>query len=83
MVDAGFINVHEIKYKWAMNTWPEDDKDKTVGLWTMTNFLEGVSGFSMAYFVRHLGWTPEDVQVFLVDVRKEVKDTSKHGYFPM
>ena len=83
MADAGFINIHETIYKWPMSPWPKGDKDKTVGLWTMTNFLKGVSGFTTAYFARHLGWSREEVEVFLVDVRKELKDPSKHGYFPM
>lgn len=83
MRDAGFINIHETVYKWPMNTWPLAKKDKIVGAWTMENFSNGVQGFTMAYFSRVLGWSQEAVEVFLVGVRKELKDRRKHGYFPM
>ena len=49
----------------------------------MENFSNGVQGFTMAYFSRVLGWSQEAVEVFLVGVRKELKDRRKHGYFPM
>ena len=83
MHDAGFINIHETVYKWPMNTWPLAKKDKIVGAWTMENFSNGVQGFTMAYFSRVLGWSQEAVEIFLVGVRKELKDRRKHGYFPM
>lgn len=43
----------------------------------------GLSGLSMALFTRVLGWTPEELEVFLVDVRKEMKNTKVHVYFLM
>jgi hypothetical protein len=37
----------------------------------------------MALFTRGLGWTKEELEVFLVEVRKSMKDKSIHGYYPM
>jgi hypothetical protein len=34
----------------------------------------------MAMFTRVLGWQPEEVQSFLVDVRKDLKNKSIHSY---
>lgn len=31
MTDAGFINVHEVVYKWPTNPWPKDPKYKELG----------------------------------------------------
>lgn len=47
------------------------------------NFSDGLSGLSMAVFTRGLGWTQEELEVFLVEVRKSIKDTKIHGYYPM
>jgi hypothetical protein len=30
-----------------------------------------------------MGWSAEEVRAFLVDVRKDIKDTSMHCYCPM
>jgi hypothetical protein len=37
----------------------------------------------MAVFTRGLGWSNEELEVFLAEVRKSMKDTSVHGYYPM
>lgn len=54
-----------------------------VGVWNRENLLSGLDGFTMATFTRVLGWTPAEVEVFVVDVRKEMKDTSIHAYWNM
>lgn len=52
-------------------------------MWTYENLGNGASGLSMALFTRALGWRPEEVEVFLVDVRKQMKDRSIHAYWTM
>lgn len=47
------------------------------------NIAGGLSGLSMALYTRELGWDPQELEVFLVNVRKDLKDRSKHGYWPM
>ena len=47
------------------------------------NFGGGVQGLSMALFTRGLGWSVQEVETFLVDVRKDMKDTKIHGYYNM
>jgi hypothetical protein len=37
----------------------------------------------MAIFTRFHGWTKEDVEAFVVDVRKEMRDTKIHVYWPI
>lgn len=54
-----------------------------VGMWMYENFSGGVQGLSMALFTRGLGWSAEEVEAFLVDVRKDMKDTKIHGYYVM
>jgi hypothetical protein len=47
---------------------------------THLNFMEGLSGFTMAPFTRVLGWSQEEVEVLLASVRKEFSARKNHGY---
>lgn len=42
--------------------------------------MEGLDGFTMAPFTRILGWTPEEVQIFMAKIRSEWGNRSMHGY---
>jgi hypothetical protein len=53
------------------------------GMWMLENFSKGLSGLSIAVFTRVLGWTQEELEVFLAEVRKSMEDTKVHGYYPM
>lgn len=83
MADAGFTNVTETIHKWPENTWAKDPKHKEIGLWTMMNMLEALQGLSMRPFTQGLGWSTEEVEVFLIGVRRDVKDRGVHAYWPM
>jgi len=83
MEAAGFVNVTQRVYKWPMNTWPRDKKYKELGMWAEQNLLNGLYAFSAALFTRALGWSPEELELFLVDVRKNVRDRSIHSYWPI
>jgi hypothetical protein len=37
----------------------------------------------MALFNRALGWTPEEIEVFLIKVRAEMNDRSVHTWWPV
>ena len=53
------------------------------GTWNLENVLQGLDGFTMATFTRIFGWTVQEVELFLVDVRKEMKNTKIHAYWKM
>ena len=83
MEEAGFVDVKEVVYKWPINDWPKDPKYKELGAWQCHNLLEGMQGFSMAPLTRALGWSPADVEVFLIEVRKDLKNRKIHAYSPI
>jgi hypothetical protein len=56
---------------------------REIGMWTLENAYPQLEGISMAIFTRFQGWSREEVEVFVVDVRKEMKDTRIHIYWPM
>lgn len=40
---------------------------------------EGLEGFSLVLFTRILGWSPEEVQVLLSKVRKDLENRTIHA----
>lgn len=83
MIAAGFENVVEVVWKWPTNRWPKDRKMKELGMWYQENITRSLYGLSVALFTRGLGWTLEELEVFLVDVRKDMSDTKIHAWAPI
>jgi hypothetical protein len=81
MEDAGFINVTEERIAIPGNAWPKGREHKTQGLWQMTNFLDGIHAVTMTIFTKGLGMSAEEVELLLVDVRKDIKNLGIHFYF--
>lgn len=80
---VGFENVREQIFKWPINPWPRDSNLKEMGIWNMTNMLDGLDGFTVRLWTMALGMTHEEIQAFLVQVRKDIRDTKIHSYWPM
>jgi hypothetical protein len=81
MEEAGFIEVEEHILKLPVGPWPKDKRLKKVGLFESVNMHDGIEGLSIMSFTRALKWSPEAVQVFLMEVRKQVKDRDVHSYY--
>ncbi|KIH93385.1 hypothetical protein SPBR_04152 [Sporothrix brasiliensis 5110] len=83
MRDVGFVDVVEERYALPGNPWPKGRAAKTLGLWQMTNFLDGMQAITMTVLTRGLGMTPAEVELLLMDVRKDVQNTNVHFYIPV
>ena len=81
MKDAGFIDVVALPKKWPTNTWPKDSHHKEIGLWALENFRWGCESMSLALFTRALGWTADEVKVFMALVRADLKNRKYHAYW--
>lgn len=81
---AGFVNVEEIKFKVPLGVWPKNPKMKQIGNYNRSSFYDGAFGVSIKPLTRGLNWTVEQVEMFLVEVRKELMNTAsgQHGYIP-
>lgn len=82
MEEAGFINVTEKKFAIPANPWARGTEQKVRGAMMMTNLLEVAQGITMNIFTKVHGWTAEEVEIFLVDIRAGLKDRKLHGYVP-
>lgn len=81
MEEARFVNVTEERLVIPGNAWPRGKEMKKLGLWQMTNFLDGIHAVTMTIFTKGLGMSPEEVELLLVDVRRDIKDLGIHFYF--
>jgi hypothetical protein len=80
MEDIGFVNLKEEHFPWAVSPWPKGKKQKLVALWMQQDFLDGLQGFSLALLTKAFGWTSTQIEVLLVDVRKDIKNRHIHAY---
>ncbi|EEU45750.1 uncharacterized protein NECHADRAFT_104598 [Fusarium vanettenii 77-13-4] len=85
---AGFVDVHVVQRKWPMNRWPKAKIYKQIGTWANQNTMDALAAISLAVFTRPegqggLGWTSEELEVFLIEVRKDIKDHTIHSYWPI
>lgn len=83
MEDAGFVNVVSREFKIPIGLWPADEKMRETGAFQLVAMLEGIQGLTLAFWIRFLGWTEEEIEVFLAKVRTEFKSTKIHSYWPL
>lgn len=79
MIEAGFQNVTEELKIWPINTWPKDPHLKKIGLWFREDMLEALSS-TKAMLTRIHGWSSEQADVFLMNVRKDYLNKDIHAY---
>lgn len=80
---VGFVDVHERLYKVPMGPWAKDRLLKEIGLLNLQHWKSGLEGYAMwllTKFGAPTAWTKEEVEIYLVNVRKELKDTRIHAY---
>ncbi|KAF6829834.1 methyltransferase domain-containing protein [Colletotrichum plurivorum] len=83
MREVGFQDVSLSRYKWPMNDWPRDARFRELGMWNFQNGMAAADGLALAPLTRAHGWTREEVEVFLVDVRADMRNWRYHTYVPM
>lgn len=81
--DAGFEDVVETRYKLPSGPWPKDKRMKLIGAFEMHNLLRGLSDMSLRVFNKGYGWGREEIEVFLVGVRKDLQNMNYHTYYDL
>jgi len=79
---VGFTDIHVKWFNWPLGPWAKHKKNKIIGRYALANFLDGV-GAANAFFVRVLGWTSEETQVLVAQVKEELKQQKIHTYQPI
>lgn len=82
MRKAGFVDVTVMKYQWPLNGWPKSKKLKELGRWNQLRLHEGIEGFMLRLLTQVGGWSLAKAQLFLAQMRKELKDHNTRAYLP-
>jgi len=72
MTAAGFINVQVQIYSVPIGRWPRNRTLKSIGMYWQACISDFLQAASVGLLIKALGWSREEVEVFLVDVRKSM-----------
>ena len=78
---AGFVDIHVKWINWPIGPWAKGKKNKVVGRWAMADMLEALKA-PVKLFTNLLGYTNEEYELLIADVRKEYRDQKIHLYLP-
>ncbi|CAN8105464.1 unnamed protein product [Discula destructiva] len=81
MTEAGFVDVTERKFALPGNQWAKGDDQKMLGTMQLENIQQGLHAFSIGLFTRIFDMSTEEVELMLVDVRKDLRNTKIHFYY--
>ncbi|KAK3685340.1 S-adenosyl-L-methionine-dependent methyltransferase [Podospora appendiculata] len=77
--EAGFEDVVERRLYYPTSPWPKGKYYKTIAAYFQEDLLSGLDALSLKV-MGALGMSPDEIRDFLVDVRRDLHDTSIHGY---
>ncbi|KAM0715433.1 hypothetical protein Q7P37_008931 [Cladosporium fusiforme] len=80
---AGFINVRYQCYRLPVGSWPLDEMQQKAGMLNLKSLLSGISGMSVKAFLNGLLWRREELEVLLMEARKELAGCPLKIYFPV
>ncbi|KAI1140752.1 S-adenosyl-L-methionine-dependent methyltransferase [Hypoxylon sp. FL0543] len=83
MRQCGFVNVTERVFHIPIGKWPKNKTLKSVGLYWKTILLDGIQAIALGPMTRGLHWRREQVEAFLVAVRRGYHDNSMFLYMPL
>lgn len=82
MIEAGFVDVTEIKFKLPGNGWPTKQPEQTIGKYTVVSGTEVIKTISDRLLGEGLG-LPEDVlRPIIAEAQKDVSDEDIHYWWP-
>ncbi|KAH6867591.1 S-adenosyl-L-methionine-dependent methyltransferase [Thelonectria olida] len=80
MEEAGFVDLQEWDFKCPMSPWPKDPELREVGLYGEVFSTQDTEGFVL-FVANMLGWSIEEVHVFIKTVRRDIRNRRIHPYF--
>lgn len=76
---TGFENIDKTSRRVPLGSWPRDGAQKDIGRLVRDIFACGLQAMAMGPLTRGLGWSPEQVEMLLVEVRRGLRDRSVHA----
>ncbi|KAH6974201.1 S-adenosyl-L-methionine-dependent methyltransferase [Ilyonectria sp. MPI-CAGE-AT-0026] len=80
MQEAGFVDIEERDFKNPFGGWAKDPRLQEVGSYTQLALEQDAEG-TVLYMATLLGWSKEDVTVYLAHFRRESRSKKVHPFF--
>ncbi|KEZ42012.1 hypothetical protein SAPIO_CDS6407 [Scedosporium apiospermum] len=80
MEEAGFVDIQEFSFKIPIGSWPKDPKLKELGQYGQLVLEADTEGYIL-FMANTLGWTREEIQVYIAHLRREVRSGKIHAYY--
>jgi hypothetical protein len=76
---AGFIDIHSKWFNWPVGPWAKKSKNKELGKLVFKNFYAALDTTG-PILEKFLGYTGEEAQAMIAEVRKEFRDQKVNLY---
>jgi hypothetical protein len=72
MREAGLVEVAEHRTTLAIGTWPSNERDKMLGGWSLSNWLDATDAI-VPLLLTQTDWGKEEIAVLIAQVRNELR----------
>jgi SAM-dependent methyltransferase len=79
--EAGFEDVVQKYYQVPVGGWSSDPVYRQIGLFNLAFMNESLEGFALFLLREIMGWEYERVQVFVAEMRSEIRNTKIRPYY--
>lgn len=83
MREAGFVDLVHRQWKVPMGSWPKDPRLKQIGLYNGSFIDRSLDGFAVFPIGQILGWTLEEVETLVKNMRAALKAPKSFPYYVM
>ncbi|KIV76978.1 hypothetical protein PV11_08821 [Exophiala sideris] len=83
MLDAGFEDPIEHRFKWPIGPWAKNPQLKDLGHWVRAHIETGLENWTLRLLTSVLGWSADEVRILCANVRREIRDPKVHAIHRM
>lgn len=80
---AGFEDVQQKYYQVPVGGWSSDPVYRKIGLYNLAFMEQSLEGFALFLLREIMGWQFERVQLFLMEMRSEIRNTTIRPFYLM
>lgn len=81
--EAGFQDVQQKYYQVPVGGWSSDPLYRKIGLYNLAFMEQSLEGFALFLLQEIMGWKYEQVQLFLMEMRSEIRNTKIRPFYLM
>ncbi|KAH7136848.1 S-adenosyl-L-methionine-dependent methyltransferase [Dactylonectria estremocensis] len=77
---AGFTDIKSVEYKFPIGGWAKDENLREVGNFVQATLENDIEGYTLLLWHNVLKYPKDDYQMFLLALRKYLRNKKVHGY---